>query len=131
MSFLLRFLLRTALTILLVWMLADFLPSSFLVTGGWKAYAIIGIVLSVMETIVWPILLLISFPLRLIGGLIVTILLNALFLWLLLKIVAQVDPAVVGLRIAGGIVGWLLVIIALGIGNWVIRHIVGMERAVA
>ncbi len=126
MPSLLRLLLRTALTILLVWALATYLSSYFSVAGGWKAYAIIGVILTVMETIVWPILTLITLPLRLIGGIIVTILLNALFLWLLYQIVLMLNPAVVRLEILGGIVGWLLVIVLLGLGNWLIRHVLGM-----
>jgi|GEM_PF-358441 len=128
MSLPIRVLLHAVLNILLVWALAHWLDQYFFLVGGAAAYVLVGCVLTLLNLLVRPILDLLLLPLRLLASLLAFILANALFLWLTLALVHRMDGDVVTLTIDGGIGGWLVVAIALGIGNWVIRHLLHARR---
>lgn len=117
----LRILLRFILTIVLVWAMARYLDQYFFVTGGLPAWVIIAALLTLMNLFVRPLLNLITLPLRLFGMILAVILVNAVFLWLTVWIVEQMDPSLVLLDIQGGIGGWLVVALVLGFGNWILK----------
>ncbi len=115
---------KAIINILLVWILTRFLPDYFWVTGGIVGYVIIGSLLTLLNLFLRPLLAIITFPFRLLFTLLTTIAVNAFFLWVIYEITLQMDPNVVTLTIAGGVMGWLIVSLILGIANWVMKHVV-------
>lgn len=118
-----RLIMRLLLTILLVWGLSTFFERIFFVDGGIAAYIVIGSLLTLMNVIVRPLLHVIMLPFKLFMGLVVLIVVNGLFLWLTQRIAQELDPEVVMLQIDGGIGGWMLVAVILGIANWVFKEV--------
>lgn len=111
------------LTVGLVWFLSTNVDQYFFLNGGLAAYVIIGSLLTLMNLIIRPLLHIVFAPFHLIFGLIATILMNWLFLWIILKITDQMNPALVQLSFNGGVGGWLILAIILGAANWIIKMI--------
>jgi uncharacterized membrane protein YvlD (DUF360 family) len=111
------------LTILLIWVLSNFLERTFFLSGGLKAYIIIGSIITLMNLIVRPILNIVTYPFRLLAGIVVLIVVNGGILWLTQRIVEKMDPSLVRLQIDQGIGGWLLIAFILGFAHWVFKHI--------
>lgn len=118
-----RLIMRLLLTILLVYVLSTFLERIFFVDGGIAAYIVIGSLLTLMNVIVRPLLHIIMLPFKLFMGLIVLIVTNGLFLWLTQRIARELDPEVVILQIDGGVGGWILIAIILGLANWIFKEV--------
>lgn len=118
-----RLLLRLVLTIGLVWLLNTFFDQYFFVSGGLAAFIIIGSLLTLMNVLVRPLLHLILLPFKLFMGLLVTIAVNAGFLWLTLRIAERMDPDIVQLSLHGGVFGWVLIALLLGGANWVMKAV--------
>lgn len=119
----LRLTIRLVLTIGLVWCLSIFLEQYFFVDGGLAAYIIIGSLLTLMNVITRPILHVVLFPFKLIATLPALMVVNAGFLWLTQYVARMMDPTLVTLVIDGGIAGWILVAVILGLANWVFKEI--------
>jgi uncharacterized membrane protein YvlD (DUF360 family) len=119
-----RLALHAILNILLVALLDRLIPESFFISGGAPAYVIVGALISLMNMVVRPVLNLIVLPLRLFATIIAIILVNAIFLWITLKITMLMDPSLVILDIGEGIGGWITASLTLGFGNWVLHLIV-------
>jgi putative membrane protein len=117
MKFVVHLLIRFALTTLLVWFLATSVDQYFFVTGGWTAYLIIGALITLMNMIVRPILQLLTMPLKLLANILALIIVNFVFLWLTVWIVGAMSPELVTLDIQGGIAGWILVALILGLAK--------------
>ena len=117
----LRILLRFVLTIILVWALSTYLDQYFFVTGGWKAYVIIAALLTLMNLLVRPVLDLIVLPLKFFATILAVILVNGLFLWLTVWIVDHMERTLVTLDILGGIGGWIVVMLVLGVAKWFMK----------
>lgn len=115
--------------ILFVFLLDTFLSDYIMVLGGIMAYVTVGALLTLMNLFVRPLLALATLPLKLFATLLAIIIVNGVFLWLTEKIVAFMDPGIVFLEIRGGIGGWLVVAIILGIGNWIIRQISRLRKS--
>lgn len=124
MKFLLRAILRLAVTTIIVWALATYIDRYFFVTGGWFAYAVIAVLITIMNIVVEPVLRLIFSPLKLLANILAIILVNAVFLWLTVKIIEGIGSSAVTLQIDGGIGGWIVAAVALGIAKWIIRSII-------
>jgi uncharacterized membrane protein YvlD (DUF360 family) len=60
-------------------------------------------------------------PLKLFAMAIALIVVNGVFVWLLYWIAQHMDPTIVSLAIGGGIIGWFIVAVILGLGNWVMK----------
>jgi putative membrane protein len=118
-----KLIIRLLLTILLVFLMSTFLDRIFFLDGGLPAYIIIGSLLTLMNVIVRPILHVLTLPLKLFATILALIIVNGLFLLLTEKISQAFDPALVVLHIDGGIGGWILVAIILGMANWVMKVI--------
>lgn len=116
-----RILLRFLLTILLIWAMATYMPSYIGVTGGWKAWVIIAALITLMNLLVTPVLEIIVLPLRFFATILAIILVNGLFLWLTMKIVGMMEPSLVTMEIRGGILGWVVVALVLGLGKWLMK----------
>ncbi len=109
------------LTVGLVWLLSTKLDQYFFLNGGLAAYVIVGSLLTLMNLLVRPVLHIIFAPFHLIFGLIATILMNWLFLWLILKITDQMNPDLVQLSFNGGVGGWLVLALIFGAAHWVMK----------
>lgn len=116
-----RVLLRAVLNIGLVWFLATKLEAYFHLTGGIQAYVIVGSLLTLLNIFVRPLLAIITFPLKLFATLLAIIIVNGVFVQLVDYIVQRMQPELVTLNIYGGLWGWIVVAVVLGIGNWVMK----------
>ena len=119
----LKIVLKLVVNILLLWGVHSLLPQYFSVFGGLPAYIIIGSLLTLMNMFLRPLLSIVTFPLHLLFTLFTTILVNAFFLYVIYEITLKMDPNVVVLAITGGVTGWILVSLILGIANWILKHI--------
>ena len=117
-------LIRIALNAIVAWALNIYAPDYFIYSGGIPGYILIGILLTIMNLIVRPILNVVIFPLRILAASVAIIEVNAFFVYLVVELIARMDPTLVALQIGGGITGWLIVSTALGLSNWVMRFIV-------
>jgi len=117
----LRIVAKFALNIGLVWVLATYLGDYFQMTGGLGAAVVTGSLLTLMNIIVRPILHILTLPFRLFATLIALIIVQAAFVQLTIMIAERMDPAVVTLTIGGGLFGWIVVAITLGVGNWLMK----------
>ena len=117
----LRIVAKFALNIGLVWVLAAYLGDYFQMTGGLGAAVVTGSLLTLMNIIVRPILHILTLPFRLFATLIALIIVQAAFVQLTIMIAERMDPAVVTLTIGGGLFGWIVVAITLGVGNWLMK----------
>jgi len=118
-----RIVAKTLLNIALVWAMSTYMSAYFLIGGGIIAYLIIGIILMLMNMIVRPLLHLITLPLKLFATLLAVIVVNGLFVQLTYELVQYMDSALVTMQIGGGIIGWTIVAVAFGIGNWLMKII--------
>jgi putative membrane protein len=123
MSLPLRIALRSILTVTLVWALATYLPQYISITGGLAAFVIIGALLTLMNLLVRPLLDLALIPLRLFASLLAFLIVNGVFVWLTVWMAARMQPDLVTLHIVGGILGWAIVILLIGIANWLLKMI--------
>ena len=118
-----RLLLRILLTLGLVWLLANLLPNLFALSGDWRAVVLVGLALALLNFLVRPLLHIVLLPLTFLLGFIGTMILNAIILWLLVQLVAHLDPSIVTLTIGGGVLGWLVVAVVLGLGSWIVDRV--------
>lgn len=119
----LRIVWRYLLTIFLLWILARVLPNTLTIGGGAWALPTLAAVLLLLNTVLRPALSIIALPLKLFVTLLAVILVNAVFLWILQTVVAHLDPTIATLTIDGGTLGWIIVALSLGIGNWLIQKL--------
>jgi uncharacterized membrane protein YvlD (DUF360 family) len=118
-----RLLVRLALTVLLVWALPVIVPSYVEIHGGIGAITLIGITLTLLNIIARPVINLVMLPFKLFVTIFAIIIANAAFLWLLTWLVGMMDPETVRFAVLGGIPGWIVVSLILGVGNWLLREI--------
>ena len=116
-----QILLRFLLTVALVWALSEYLSEYVFISGGFVAYITIGALLTLMNLLVRPLLKLITLPLRLVATILAIILVNGIFLWITYHIVLLMDPNIAMFEILGGIGGWIVVALILGIANWLMK----------
>lgn len=123
-----RIITKTILNILLVWAIATFLPQYMTITGGWWAFVVIGALLTLMNLLVRPLIAIITFPLKLFATILAIILANGLFLWLTVQIAERMDPSIVHLTVNGGLFGWIVLSLILGLCNWVFKEILPHKK---
>lgn len=115
--------LKALVNVILVWGMNAYLPAYFSVFGGLPAYVIIGSLLTLLNMFLRPLLAIVTFPFHLLFTLLTTIVVNALFVFVIYEISLKMDPNVVALAITGGLTGWLVVSAILGLANWVMKHV--------
>ncbi len=120
-SYPIRLILKALLTILLVWTLNTQLSDYVIVTGGWHGYLVIGALLTLMNLFIRPVLNILSIPVKLFATLLGIVLVNGVFLWLTTVIADELDPMIVTMQIRGGIGGWIVLAITLGLANWMMK----------
>ncbi len=119
----LRLVLSVVLNSLAMCAMDAYLPQYVAVFGGVGAFVIIGALLTLMNFFLRPLLNLIGLPFKLIATLITDLIINGVFLWLVYQITLKMDPSLVALTVSGGIKGWIIVGILLGLVNWAIKKI--------
>lgn len=107
----------------LTWFLVTYFEPFFVLTGGWPGIIVVGSVLTLLNIFVRPILKLATAPLKLFATILAIILVNGVFTQLTVSIVERMDEEIVQLSIEGGLWGWIVVAVILGVGNWVIKTI--------
>jgi uncharacterized membrane protein YvlD (DUF360 family) len=107
----------------LIGVLQRALPQYISIFGGIPAYVIIGSLLTLMNLFLRPLLAIITFPFHILFTLATTIAVNAFFLFVVYEISLKMDPNVVALVITGGLMGWLVVSVILGILNWLLKRV--------
>ena len=118
-----RILITAILSVLLVWGLQNYLGQYFVLTGGWAALITVGALLTLMNMLVRPVLDIVALPLKFFMTFLAIILANAAFLWIVLQITDRMDPSIVTLRIAGGLMGWIVISLILGLANWIMKEL--------
>ncbi len=116
-----RIALKAVLNVLLVFAMDRLLPDYFAVFGGWPAYVVVGSLITLLNVIVRPVLKLITLPLRLFATILSLIIVNGIFVWLIYRITLNMDPDLIIVVIKGGLGGWMIVSIVLGLGNWLMK----------
>jgi len=111
----------------LIWLLATYLPQFFTLAGGWRAIVVVGALLTLLNIFFRPFLSLLAFPLKLFATILAVIVVNGIFIEAIHRIVLRMDPSVVRLEIGGGLLGWVVVALVLGTGNWIIREMTKKE----
>jgi uncharacterized membrane protein YvlD (DUF360 family) len=118
-----RLLVRLALTVLLTWALPAVFPQYVAIEGGIPAIVLIGITLTLLNIIARPFINVVMMPFKLFLTVFAIIVANALFLWLLTWLVGMMDQSVVRFAVLGGLMGWIVVSLVLGIANWIMKEI--------
>lgn len=118
----LRIFFQFVLTIVLLWAMNLYMGAYVAVTGGWAGLVIIGALLTLMNLFVRPLLNVITLPLKFFATVLAIILVNGGFLWLTLWITARMDSSIVTMEIRGGVMGWILVAVVLGIANAIMKE---------
>lgn len=114
--------LRTILTILLVWVLGRNLPQYVTLIGGIPAAVIVGSLLTLMNVLVRPLINAAVWPLKLFATLPALIISNCGFLWITIQIASGLNPKVVQFQVVPGVWNWVVVAFLLGIANWLLKH---------
>ncbi|PIS30100.1 MAG: hypothetical protein CO001_03075 [Candidatus Portnoybacteria bacterium CG_4_8_14_3_um_filter_40_10] len=109
-----RFIIRILANSLAIYLAAYFIPD-VTVKGGWKIFLICGLVLSLINIIIKPILKLISLPLIIITLGFFSLVINILTIWLLTKFVSQLSIT--------GLVALVLTTILVSIVNWIVSFL--------
>lgn len=126
-----RLLLRAILMIALVWLLARRFPQYVALTGGLPAAVAVGSLITLLNLFLRPILDLVILPLRILAHLLAFIVVNGVFVSILTRIAAMMDPSIVTFEIRGGWWGWIAVAVILGAANWLMRELLQPRRATA
>lgn len=110
---------------LLVAAMTTYVSEAFFLSGGLVAYVTVGALFTLLNMLVRPFLDLVTLPLKLFATILSLVLVNGVFLWIVERITMLMDPDVLTLAIEGGIGGWVTAAIALGLGNWILRLVIG------
>lgn len=119
-----RLVLQFALTVALLWLLARILPQYLVIEGSWAALPTVAALVMLLNMFARPILKIITLPLKLFMTIAAIVIVNAVFLWILTKIAENFDPQTAIFLVEGGMGGWIVIALALGLGNWVLHHVI-------
>lgn len=118
-----RLVLQYALTILLLWILLRLVPQYLVIEGSVMALPTVAALLMLLNIFARPVLKLFALPLKLFMTIVAIVLVNGIFLWMLTKIAERFDPSTAIVLVEGGLGGWIVVALALGMGNWILHHV--------
>ncbi len=117
-----RIVLRTVLTILLVWAMASFIPQYFSLSGGFVGVLVVGCLVTLLNLLVRPLLALVTLPFKLFAYFLAVVIVNGGIVWLIDFISQRFDASILSLTIGSGLVGWVVVAVILGMGNWLMKE---------
>jgi putative membrane protein len=109
-----RFIIRILANSLAVYLAAYFIDG-VTVSGDWRIFLLCGLVLSLINIIVKPILKLISLPLIIISLGLFSLVINILTIWLLTKFVHQI--------VISGLAALIFTTIIVSIVNWLVSFL--------
>lgn len=118
-----RLIVRYALTVLLLWLLTRYLPQYLVIDGSLAALPTVAALIVLLNLFARPILKILTLPLKVFMTIVATVLTNALFLWIVTVVTERFDPSTAVFLVQGGLGGWLVVAVALGLGNWVLQRV--------
>jgi putative membrane protein len=119
-----KFSFRVFINLAVIYFLHTYFNSFFILTGGLQTIAIVGLTLTFLNWLVVPILRVLSLPIKFMAWAIAFLVVNAAAVWLTVSFVASLNIPGVSLTIGGGVVGWILVSMFFGAGNWMVKAIV-------
>jgi uncharacterized membrane protein YvlD (DUF360 family) len=119
----LRILIKTLLNIAVVWLMATYLDQYFQLTGGPGAIIVIGVLITLMNMFLRPVLEIITLPLKLFATILAIVIVNGVFIEFAHLIALRMDPSIVSLEIFGGLWGWVVVATVFGVSNWLIKEL--------
>lgn len=121
---LLRLVLRPILSILLVAVLHLLLPQYFVIDGTIESIVGIGLIFFLFNLTVRPIVNLIALPFTFLFGFVASAIVHLIALGLLVELTERIgNQWNLSLAIEGGLWGWLIVAIALALGNSILRRV--------
>ncbi len=115
-----RLIIRILANSLAIYLAAYLLPGVGL-SGGWKTLLIAGIVLSLINAVIKPILKLVSLPLIIITLGFFSLVINIIAIWLLTKFIPQFSIS--------GIWAFVLTTFIVGIINWIVSWLTKKPKA--
>jgi len=118
----LKLTMRFVLNVLLVFAMSSYLSDYFLLDGGFRAYIIVGALITLMNLFFRPIINLLTLPLKLVATIVAVIIANGIFMYVVELITERMDPSLVSFSIFGGPWGWIVVAMCFGLANWVMKE---------
>ena len=100
------------------------LPEQFMVTGGWQGILTAGVIFGVLNSLVKPILKVLTLPFVFLSGGLFIFVINAVILWLAQYTLKILELNGVSIVIEGGWMIWLYAIVIIGATNIVIHWLV-------
>jgi putative membrane protein len=119
-KFLLHILANAAALYIVVQVLGD----DFLITGGWKGYAIAALIFGILNGFVKPILKIITLPFVFITAGLFTLVINMFLVWFAKYSLGILQFEGISIVVAGGLMTYLYVGIIMAIVNMVIQWLV-------
>lgn len=119
-----RILTRFIVNVGIVLLLSSVFPAYFVLQGGPKAAVFVGLIFTMLNASVVPVLHLLSLPIKLFAWIVAFFLVNGAALWLTRELVAALALPGISLTIEGGFVGWFVLSMVLGFSNWLLRTVV-------
>lgn len=123
MNFFLSLFLKYLVTVGVVAAMAEFLPQYIMMTRSWQAFALIGAVIFGLNLLARPVLNLLTLPLRLFISILALLIVNGVIVWLLVQVMDLIDPSIAEFEIIGGWTGWIVVVVVLGLANWLMKKL--------
>jgi len=120
MKFLLRILLRYSLTALTIYGILQYLPQYLTITPVIQGILVAALIVAVLNALVRPLLKLITLPIGWVAGALAIIIVNGVFIQLV-SVIANALPNLLQLEITGGLMGWVIIALALGVSNWIVK----------
>ncbi len=122
MGLLRHFILAIIANAVALYLVAYFMPEDFIITGGIKTYAILGFAVGFLNTVVKPLLKLITLPLMVLSMGLFLIVINMVILWFLQYLFADVLTSLeINFAITGGLKTYLFGALLLGVFNYFTR----------
>lgn len=121
MKTLLRIALRYGLTALTIYGLVQYTPY-LQITPLIQGILVAALIVALLNALVRPVLKLITTPIGWVAGALAIIIVNGVFIQLV-SMIANALPNLLTLEITGGLMGWVIVALGLGISNWIVKII--------
>ena len=118
----LKLILKFGLNVAVVWAMATYVIDYFALEGGWRAFVIVGALMSLLNIFFRPILNILTLPLRLLASIVAVIIVNGAFVYVIQLATLRMDPSLITLNIIGGPVGWVVVAVCFGLANWLMKE---------
>jgi putative membrane protein len=116
-----RLLLHILATAIILYSISQFLHGDFAITGSYKGYLIAAILFGFLNSIVKPLLKILSLPLVFLSAGLFLFVLNAILVWFAKYALDVLQFEGVAIIVTGGLLTYLIVGFALSVGNTIIH----------